>query len=237
MKIGAKFYHYVEGIESIFDKIDFVEVMAIDNKDYGPFLNSGLPIVIHSQHQIFGVNHADLAKAKRNIDSLNYSIKLANYFGSDTIVVHPGDLKAIDGSLEVSVKTLSEAYDPRLVVENLPYSSQLCNSPQSLEEYLAKINVGFCFDVNHAIHFAESNNLDYLNLTKEFLKFKPRHYHIGGQKLGKNKSHLAFEDSDIDLVGILSLYSKDARITLETSNDLEKTKKDVDVIRDVIRRL
>ena len=57
---------------------------------------------------------------------------------------------------------------------------------------------------------------------------------LGGQSYG-GQTHLAFEDSQINIKEIVSILPSDAEITLETSNDLEKTKRDLEFIKNLVK--
>ncbi len=92
---------------------------------------------------------------------------------------------------------------------------------------------GLCFDVNHAICTALDLGVEPYKFIEDFMKLKPKFYHLGGQKFdgGAEGTHISFKNSDIDLKKILEIIPKDAEVTLEVSMNVEDTKFDVDLIR------
>ena len=128
--------------------------------------------------------------------------------------------------------------DKRFCIENLPFKNlknhkKLCSNPEEMKEFLIKTNLGFCFDINHAIEYSLNEKLDYWKVLKKFEELKPTHYHLGGENMEKGKSHLSFYDSDLDLKKIFEILNKNAKITLEVSLDDNKTKKDLILIQKI----
>jgi sugar phosphate isomerase/epimerase len=238
MKIGIKTYHYKPELEYFRGKIDFWEIMALHKEDYRPFTEFDIPIVVHNPHEVLGANNTDILNYNKNLEALNYSRSLADMFFSDKIIVHPGRIYNLDFKRynpETSIRLFLEANDKRILVENMPGEDYICSSPKSTELFMKTTGAGLCFDVNHAVHFAEEINEDYKVISGEFIFLNPRHFHLGGQKFG-GKSHLSFLDSDLDLNEILYSYPRNASISLEVSKDFEKTKKDLEIIREVTKR-
>jgi len=235
MKVGIKVYRYAKGIEKFFGFVDFVEVMAIEGRDYAAFESLGIPLIIHAQHQGFEVNNADIKKYEKNASSINFAIKLADKFNAKKIILHPGEIENEDCSEENALSFVKNLRDRRILVENMPDSNHLCFDLDKTRYFLTETRKGFCFDVNHAIREDLSLKREYLGKINSFLKLKPSHYHIGGQDF-IGREHLNFKYSDIDLKKIVGLFPKDAEISIETSGDmdLEGLKEDVRVLREVI---
>ena len=237
MKIGIKIFHEEKFARHFEYKADFLEVMAIEGEDYSFLKNYNLPIVVHSQHEKFGVNFADKTIRDRNLRSIRFAIKLANTLDSEKIILHPGKIFDSNCSIEEAINTI-KSLDFRILIENLPKKSKEnkfnCTNPVETSEFLDKVNKGLCFDINHAISTALTFKLDYLEIIKEFVKLKPRHYHIGGQLIKGDVGHLALDEGDINLKEILKLLPKDAEITLETKPDISKTENDLRIIKEII---
>jgi len=234
MKIGVKTYCNKIFLKHFDDKADFFEVMALEGKDYSFLREFSKPIIIHAQHQLLGVNNADKTQRTKNISSLQFAISLANQNKSAKIIVHPGNIINKNCSKEESISLINSFKDKRMLIENMPCPEEyLCTTPEEMSEYLKETGKGFCFDINHAISAALILKRDPFKMIKNFLKLKPSHYHLGGQKLTTNEEgqHLSFKDSKIDLDKIMKLIPKDAEITLETTTDIEKTEYDLDFIR------
>ena len=214
MKIGIKTYCYVPELEYFKDKVDYIEVMAIVGENYDRFVDFSMLITVHSQHRGFGVNNADRRKERFNLKSLNFARSLADLVNSDRIVVHPGELKNKDCSRSNSVDLISGINDSRIIIENMPNSLSLCSTPADMDYYMQETGKSFCFDVNHAIHYAADFGISYYKLMKDFLELDPSYFHIGGHSIKSNRSHLSFAESELNLRKILSFYPANASITL-----------------------
>lgn len=236
MKLGVKTFNEENFLKPFKDKADFFEIMAIQDEDYSFLKEFSLPIVIHAQHQIFGANNADKTKIKKNTDSINFAINLANEYKADKIILHPGLIADENCSIEQAIYFFKLINNKKILVENLIIRDKkgLCATPEEMKMFLKETKMGFCFDINHAIETAIYLNKDYIEFIKEFIELKPAHYHLGGQNIKQKKEHIDFKESDIDLKKILELIPKDAEITLEVSTDIEKTKEDLEIIRDYI---
>jgi deoxyribonuclease-4 len=236
MKIGAKIYRYTPELENILFDVDFLEIMALRSADYSFFRNLAMPIVIHAPHEGFGINNANSSSYQENIDSMVYTLKLADYLSSDKIVVHPGSLADKACSFDTSISVVGSMEDSRIMVENMPSNVFLCSSFKDTLSYMDSSKTGLCFDINHAIETTFNSGKDYMGVLEDYLGLCPKHYHLGGQKIN-GKSHLSFLDSDIDLIGILRILPSDAEVSLETTSDICKTKEDIRIIRTMISYL
>ncbi len=90
MKIGVEIFYNAEFADYFKDKADFLEVMAIEGKDYSFLEDYPLPIVIHAMHHSFGINAADKNLFEKNLASINLAISLADCFDAKKIILHPG---------------------------------------------------------------------------------------------------------------------------------------------------
>jgi len=246
MKIGVKTYSDVELLKHFEDKTDFFEIMALEkpNQEVIEFIKkTKVPIVIHSQHKVFGINNADKSRYDKNLESLKVAIDLANQTNSNKIIVHPGEVDKNDkdnSSEKNSEDLIKSLNDKRIIIENMPYynGSPLCSKPKDMKRYLKNTKTKMCFDVNHAISSALSLKENYLEIMKEFIKLKPVHYHLGGQKIKeKDITHLHFDESEINLQEIIKTLPKNAEITLEVGIDIKKTDDDLELIRKIVKEL
>ena len=243
MKIGVKTFGDENLLNYFKDKSDFFEIMALQKNDYSFLKKFSLPIVIHAEHNNFGVNPADISKREFNVKSLNFARKIADMTNSKKIIVHPGLLEKGNNncSLNNSINFFREIDDDRILIENLPkiYDGGLhflCYSPEKSKEFIEATNKKFCFDVNHHLCNFNKSNYNY-NFIKKYIKLNPLHYHIGGQRIEERKDHLCLADSMLNLRKILSYYPNNAEITLETEVDFEKIDNDLKIIRNVISEL
>ena len=239
MKVGVKTYNDENFLDHFRNKCDFFEVQAIQENDYDFLKNFKKPMVIHAEHQGFGVNACDPGLKAKKLKSINFARKLADSVGAKNIILHAGMLLNDKCSKEVSVKFVKSINDKRIIIENhSSYSKGLGSTPEKMKEFLDLTGAGFCFDFNHAISSARQGKLDEFKMIKEFIKLKPRHYHLGGQRfiniLGlykKDITHLAFMDSDIDLKRIVKLIPSSGTVTLETAMGISKVEDDLGIMK------
>ncbi|MEM4259258.1 MAG: TIM barrel protein [Candidatus Pacearchaeota archaeon] len=238
MKLGVKTFSDKNFLKLFEKDADFFELMAIETQNYDFVKEFSKPWVIHSQHERFGFNNADKHNRENNLRSIRFAINLANRCKSDKIIVHPGINFNSDCSEEEFISLIKYLNDKRLLVENLPINGFDKNcfgaTPEDINQIIKKTGVGFCLDINHAIETALVLKKDYITLLKDFIKLKPAHYHLGGQKLSGMKTHLSFNDSELNLKEILDLLPEDANITLEVTTDKNKTAEDISIIKKFI---
>jgi deoxyribonuclease IV len=239
MKLGVKTYSDEKFLKYFQDKADFFEIQAIQGRDYSFLKKFSKPFVIHAAHFSQGSNPADKTMTKQNLKLLNLAKKLADKTNSKTIVFHAGKLKDKNCSIENSIDFINQNYDKRIHLENVTSIEKSVGTTSSeMKSILQKTKTKFCFDVNHAIANANFLNKKPVPFIKEFLKLNPTHFHVGGQKLNSKKdNHSSFKDSTLPLKKILSLYPKNATITLEVTTSIKDTEYDLDYIRKIINSL
>jgi len=242
MKIGVKTYSDEKFLNHFKDKADFFEIQAIRRRHY-PFIHKlkkfSKPIVIHAEHYSQGSNPADKNLYKQTLESLNFAKKLANKTNAKIIVFHPGRLTNKNCSIDNSIDFIKQNHDKRIHIENVTQViKSFTTTPKETKYFLEKTKTKFCFDVNHAIASTNKLNKKPMPIIREFLKLKPTHFHIGGQKLNSKKdNHSSFKKSTIPIKKILSLYPKTATITLEVTTSIKDTEYDLEYIRDVVNNL
>ncbi len=239
MKIGVKTFNNSKFLEHFEKDVDFFEVQAIQKNNYSFLKNFSLPIVVHAEHNGFGVDISNKKKENKNLKAINFAKKVADLVDSKKIIIHPGASKKLGGDccVENTIDFLRKIDDKRILIENVV--TGIGNSPETIKEIMEKTGVGFCFDVNHAICYAKLNKMNENKVIKEFLRLNPKHFHVGGQRFvsGKHISHISLKDFDYNWRSILSLYPKDAEITLETTIDIKKVEKDVEFIKELVSEI
>jgi hypothetical protein len=115
----------------------------------------------------------------------------------------------------------------------MPGKKFLCDTPYSTGRMLIESGRNFCFDVNHAIEMARCEQVDETYVVGGFFGLNPGYFHLGGQN--GRKTHLSFSDSTLDLHRLLPQYPDNARITLEVSNDWNRTREDLKLIARMTR--
>ena len=236
MNLGAKTYDDPLFIKSVEKSADFLEIMAIEGKDYTFLKEFSKPIVIHAQHEVFGLNTADPSKRAKNLSSISYAIKMADMFKSKKVVLHPGRVDEENCSEEEAISFIKSINDERILLENICFpKSSLCLTPENMAKVLKETGKGFCLDINHAIVAALSLNKDPYEFLEEFSKLNPQLYHLGGQDINENdKTHLSFKNSNLDLNKIFKIIPKNAEITLEVTTNANLTNYDLNFIRKFI---
>lgn len=240
MKLGVKIFDDEKFLDYFEDKADFFEVQGICGNDYGFLKKYSKPIVIHAEHFKQGSNPADESKERENLKSINFSRRLADKVGAKKIILHPGRLMNRNCSLDNAVKFFKRLRDKRVIIENCYSDGSIVSTPEDAKRFMKESGADLCFDISHAIVCANRLKVDYILFMKEFLKLKPRHFHIGGQKMSSRiDSHCSFGDlkSDIDLKKVLSYYPKNAWLTLEVTTSIKKTEFDLGYVRKVVEGL
>ena len=143
MKFGVKNFDDEKFFDYFVGKADFFEVQAIRGNDYSylqKYVEKGIPIIVHAEHQGFGVNHCDPKKERVNLESIAFSRGLADKVNAEFIIVHPGRIYDKDCSLAYFIKTFQKINDPRIVIENLPQSiDRSFFSPAASPDYIKYI--------------------------------------------------------------------------------------------------
>ncbi len=243
MKIGVKTYDDKNFLEHFENKCDFFEVQAIQKNDYSFLKRFKKPIIIHAEHQGFGVNICDSNLKVKNLKSIKFARGVADSVNSKKIIVHAGILLNDKCSKDVAVKFIKRINDKRIIIENhSDYEKGLCSTPEKMREFLKLTGKRFCFDINHAISSSKQSGEDEFKMIKKFIKMKPAHYHLGGQKfinlLGlykKDVGHLCFMDSKIDLKRIVKMIPSSATVTLETAVGISGVEADLEIMKKLVR--
>lgn len=231
IKLGVKTFQDKKFLQELEGRADFFEIMAIKGKDYSFLREFSKPIVIHAEHQRFGVNYADNAKCEKNLQSLEFALGVAREYNSQKVIVHAGRLENDGCSIAQAVSLIRSINDERVLIENLP-QNYFCSTPEDIRRFISLSGCSFCFDINHAIQTALSNNLEPYGFIERFIELNPRHYHLGGQKMNSSCiGHKSFRDSEMDMEKIMKIIPDRAEITLEVTTDVENTKYDVDFVR------
>ncbi|MBT3404590.1 hypothetical protein HN832_03370 [archaeon] len=240
MKFGVKNFDDEKFFDYFVGKADFFEVQAIRGNDYSylqKYVEKGIPIIVHAEHQGFGVNHCDPKKERVNLESIAFSRGLADKVNAEFIIVHPGRIYDKDCSLAYFIKTFQKINDPRIVIENLPQSIDRsffspAASPDYIKYILDNLGCGFCFDINHASRSYGENSLGFEVFCKKFLDLKPVHFHLCGEKDNRTIEHINLRDSELDIELVKRILPCDANVTLEVSIDEKEVEKDLEFARD-----
>lgn len=227
---GKAFYEKME------QYIDFVEIMAVEGAEYAWLKKKSMPVVIHHEHDAFGINHANPKKKKQNAAATRWAIHLANEFNAEKIILHAGHIENKTCSLQETARQLTPLWDKRIIFENLIRVANkhymFCYSKKDLEILTKKFKTGICLDLSHAIISGmemQSNPYYYL---KELQSLPIYHGHVcdGHGELPIDQ-HIHIGDGNFPLKISLKYIPKYVDITLETQKDIEKAKQDIAFLR------
>ena len=226
------YYQYIElyAVQKTYDKCIDLWVHLRDKNN--------IPFVIHAPHSLGGMNLSQGEFLSTNLTLANEAKQFADTLRADTIIFHPG----VGGNKEETVFQLNKINDRRILIENKPYyaigKKEICigYSPEDIEYIMRNANVGFCFDIVHAICAANAINEPYMNYLKRFLALEPSMFHLVDCELNSlEDNHLNPGKGSIDIPVIIKLIPAGKRITIETdkssNNDLKDFEADVLYLR------
>ncbi len=222
MKFGLKLWStnvdlIDDAVALIDEKIyDYIDLLKITNTEITPFL-CGVPYIIHSDHNPGGLDLSDSSRMEQNLRSIDETFDWCDQLNAKYVVFHP-DLKI---GLN-SKRMLDKITDKRALIENMPnFTSKwqkMCGTtPLEIEFLLSKKRL--CLDFGHTIHSAKSHSVDYEFLIKEFLKLKPKMFHISdGITNDELDNHMRIGEGDFDFNFIMDCAKKSGvdYMTLET---------------------
>jgi sugar phosphate isomerase/epimerase len=242
LKVGVKAWRVEKWLGELIErgKPDFIETIAIVGEDYVGLKDFGLPITIHTEHLSFGINPADPMLLEKNIKSIEFAIKTADMLDASVIVAHPGFLVNHNCNMQNAIDFLKANYDPRIIVENMPNftakEGDVFNVGRGLDEMkiiMDKTKMGLCLDLSHAAVAAVDSGLDYKQVIRDFLQFKPGYFHISDSTLkSKQGDHLHLGEGETDILWFKRILPKNAWVVLETPLDIEGKLKDIEFMRE-----
>lgn len=226
-------------LDRVAENADFIETMAIRGENYDFLESYNKRIVIHAEHQGFGVNPADPDKHEQNLASISFALKLADRLDAKKIICHAGSIVNEGCNEEASISFFKEIKDKRILLENLRLlgspkkpAIQICFTPEEMMKFQKVANKGFCLDFTHAILSAVIlGKKDCNEFINAFLKMNPRHFHFSDIKFIKLKDHLNFGDGDLDIEFYKKILPDNSDVTLETTLDADKVLNDLKIMK------
>ncbi|MCX6745266.1 MAG: TIM barrel protein [Candidatus Parcubacteria bacterium] len=246
MKIGVKAGPNTDPdyINQIRNHADYLEIYAEINVDwdYKGLSKPGLPVLaVHVAHFDSGVNFANKSRGDLNRKAFDKAIEIANFFSSDKVVFHPELIEDSSDSLLNLIEFLKLHYDPRLLVENMPFSTDnqthLCGCFEEIETLLLEAKVGFCLDFTHACEYAKRMGIDVNEMLMKLLSLHPAHFHLADTKLDVvfdphyNEVHLNLWDGDLDIDAISSFLPESSEVTIETPQIVDKQVREITYLK------
>lgn len=212
----------------------YIELTLIPNTEIAPFIDAKVPYIIHITTEKYGVNIADKEKEEFNLKTMDNCIEWADKLDAKYLILHPGF-----GLIDTAIEFLRDINDKRILIENMPKvglngESMIGYTPAQIEN-LIENKFGLCLDLNHAIKAAVSLRRPYKDFIEEFLKLKPKLFHISDGKMNNEKDkHLNIGEGDYDFEFLMSCVKKNefSYVTLETPrtklNSLDEDLKNLD---------
>jgi len=223
-------------------QIDFIELYNNPDKihDYKKALNSLRNILI-SIHNANNHGFHEFIIKEKQLKIWKKTIRLANFFNSPYIIVHPGQNHTFKSFKE----NLKKINDERILIENMSgldiFKQAMYGQKLSELTQISKVR-SICFDFEKAIKAARYQNIDYKKFIKNCLKkLNPLYFHIsGGDKNNPVDEHKNLWESNFDLrwiKKILTKFSQDKNLFLvfETPkrNGLKNDIKNIDYFRNL----
>ena len=246
IKFGVKLWSTDSGLieeaeKLIKDRIfDYVELMVIPGTQIFPFQKIGVPYIIHTTSDKYGLNIADDKKEIYNDNLVKKNIDWTSKLNAKYLIFHPGF-----GQIGAAKSFLNKMSDSRILVENMPKigingEAMVGCTPEEVKELMGN-KFGFCLDFNHAIKASGGLNENYKDYVASFLELKPKVAHISGGILKEEKdNHLNIGEGDYDFSFFVDCIkkSKVRYITLETPRvDSHSLREDVENIKKLKRIL
>ncbi len=222
------------------DTFQYIELTPIPNTSLDYFKNMSIPYVIHITTENHGLNIADPEIKDYNLELIHECILWADELKAKCLVLHPGY-----GSIENALDFLDNIKDNRIHIENMPKvginnEKMIGYNPEQIKVLMGN-KFSFCLDLNHAIKAASSLNIDYKDSIENFLKLKPKLFHIADGRTNYEKDeHLNFGEGNYNLnymMEVVKNHSKEntTYITLETPRkSLNDDLKNVEIIRKIL---
>jgi deoxyribonuclease IV len=215
---------------------NFIELFVVPNTYHNYvslWKNLNIPYIIHAPHTHSGLNPAKKELFKNNIKLAQEAFYFADTLNAKFIIFHPG----IDGSIKETARQLKSMYDKRMLIENKPYIAvskingkhPICNgnNPKDIKYIMREVNIGFCFDIGHAICSANSQNIKPYDYLLKFQELSPKMYHLSdGDINGIYDEHISLGKGSYNLKKIIELFSKESIVTIETDKHFKNSLKD-----------
>jgi deoxyribonuclease-4 len=217
----------------------YVELMPIPGTDIRPFLKAGVPYFIHATTETYGVNIADQSKQGFNMEALGVCREWTDKLEAKYLILHPGY-----GSTNDAAEFLDRMRDERILIENMPKiginNEKMVGYTLEQVSKLMNNRLGLCLDFGHAIKAATSLKKDYKESIREFLKLKPRMFHVSDGKLKDEKDdHLQIGEGEYDFDFLISCIKENESkyVTLETPRILASLVEDCKNLEELKSRI
>ncbi len=228
IKIGLKLFstntHRIDEAQALFDQAgcDYIELYAIPGSFSSCFEKWRMvtaPFVVHAAHFGHGINLANPENVLQNKQNFEDAQRFADSLAADLIIVHGGN----GGTLQETVRQLREIDDERIAIENKPklgLNGKTCIgwAPEHFDEFLeAGVLHHMALDFVHSVCAANSEGVDPIVWTENFLRFSPDIFHlVDGDGVSETDHHLNLGQGKLPIRRFLAMVPQNGRVTLET---------------------
>ncbi len=225
--------NFVEASALVRDhKVDFIEIKnnpaeALDFTKLS--IIKDVPVTVHNADS-HGWHEFNLGDEQLAI--WQETLKLADFFQSPTIVVHPGQAR----DLKHFQENVSKIDDPRIIIENMAgldiYGENVYANSLTLLKELKNLKP-ICFDFEKAVKAACYQKIDYQAFIADCLQeLQPAYFHIsGGDKDSPIDEHKNLWEANFDIGWIrtqlislgrpVQLVFETPKIGADLANDLK----------------
>lgn len=257
MKIGLKIWstndYYFSQAQSLYalDVFDYVELFVVPHSSQYIDLwkRLGIPIILHAPHEMAGLNFAMPSYQNQNMILLDIVEEYRLALEPSIIIFHPGHSGIVDETIK-QINVGSQHYPNMFeiaVIENIPQfglNHEVCvgYDYDSLKKIIDQTDIGFCFDVAHAIVSSASEMVSWKEKLDQLLVLSPKIFHLSDGEYGSIiDKHLHLGEGDFDLSYILKkINSEQSMVSLETPKnnqvDLKDFELDVTYLRGLLER-
>jgi len=211
----------------VFDFVEMTFPAESGLDDVAFWRNEPYPFVLHGPHSLCGLNLAVPGLEGENRAQLQRLDQARLILQPERVVLHPG----VDGTVEETIRqmvalraTLPDLF-ARALVENKPQvglRGERCvgASPEEVRAIRSATGLGFCFDIGHAICYANAAARPWPPVIEEFLAMAPALYHLSdGDAAALTDAHEHLGAGTFDLPRIIRRIPPDAAVCLETRKD------------------
>lgn len=197
--------------------VDFIEFYLVPDSfelsDFEIFKQNNIPITIHAPHTKHDFDVCNLNEKNLSVWQ-NQILKVADFFGSQFIIIHAG----VGDSKEIFQQESAKIKDPRLLIENMPkigLRKKVCfgYSLKELRFIKRECGLNICLDLAHAFKSAISEEFNYKSFIHSLIvELEPFYFHIsGGRQSNGTDEHLNLFEGDFDIKWLKSILGQLAK--------------------------
>lgn len=221
LRLGSTAKQYIKDAVVLYERglCDYIELLAepgsYDNC-IAAWKGLNIPYVIQGAHLQHGLSLSSKETFIGNMKVAFEALKFADALAASRIIFSPG----VGGDIHETVRQLREIRDGRIFIENMPYISfsgqiGVGSSPEEIAFLQKEANVGFCFDLGHAIRTANALFYEHEAFVLKMLSLNPLMFHVAdGDKSSIFSRNFHFGAGSYDFSYFTKNCPSDAPLTL-----------------------